>query len=340
HRFHPVCACMVAAALLLGATAARAPAKASRAAALPRLVPVVAFSVRPARIRTIADVDLLADGRIAVLDFDARRVAIFSSRGRFERFLRPPPGIAPGETLLPRLAALPGGGLILVDDEGDRFLFYDRRLDPRAVVPFGLELTGTNGFVRHPSGELYLVASSQRDGRILHRFDPLGRHLDSYVGAAELPFPQRSVYNSGQITVDPADGTLWLTRLLPYEILHVDPRGELLGRIARGALAGPPPPGAQPAGADARPLRVNFASSAKIAVIGDFVVNSYVLESGKQLADVFTRDGRLVAAELTMESPLAFTKRVSGGVFVRQINGSVPRVELWRERPRGARASL
>jgi hypothetical protein len=133
--------------------------------------------------------------------------------------------------------------------------------------------------------------------------------------------------------VDPADGTLWLTRFMPYEILHVGPEGEVLGRIVREPLGGFTAPHGERLGESLVRLRGDYWYSARIAVVGDHVVNSYVLQNGKKLADVFRRDGTLVRADLTTESPLAFAKRVGDGVFVRHFNGRDPTVEVWRSRP-------
>ncbi|MGH9783802.1 MAG: hypothetical protein ACRD88_06410 [Terriglobia bacterium] len=315
-------------------TFAAVEAESTKSRSLKELDREVAFTVRgtPAATRTIADVEVLSDGRVAVLDFDTRRVAVFSGAGRFQTFLEPPRGISPESTLIPRLAARLDGGLVLVDNEGDRFLFYDNRLQPEAVVPFGVEIGGVNGFVRLSSGEMFVAGYSRAEDKILHRFRAQGGYIASYIGAVDLPFPERAAYNTGLIAVDPADETLWVTRLTPYEILHVSQEGQMLGRISREPLGGFSPPVAEPVGDSLLRLRGDFSSSVKIAVVGDLVVNSYVLENGKRLADVFQRDGTLVEAELTQDSPLAFAKRVRDGVFVRHFNGQEPRVEVWKER--------
>jgi hypothetical protein len=113
--------------------------------------------------------------------------------------------------------------------------------------------------------------------------------------------------------------------------VHLTPEGVELSRLAR-----------TPDGfVVAKPERIgsvlhwspNFSFSSKIAVIGGLVVNSYVLRSGVQRADVFRRDGTLVASGLDEGSPLAFAKRVGNDVYVRHFNSPEPRVEVWRDQP-------
>jgi len=303
------------------------PAKGTR---LPALAKAASFKVRgtPADTRTIGDVDILSDGRIAVLDYDARRVAIFGADGTFDRFLKPPTGSPPEKTLIPRLVALPEGGLVLAVDEG-KFLFYDQRLERGAVVPFGIDTMSLNGFVRHPSGDLYVVAVCRENDKILHRFDLRGRYIQSSVDALDVPYFEKA-HSSGMVAVDPEDGTLWLTRVTPYEILHLTPEGKVLGRIVRD-LPGFAPPRAERIDGNWIKLSSLDFFSGKIAIIDGMVVNSYV-NRGVLLADVFQRDGTLVETELTPDSPLAFAKRVGDGIFVRHFNDQEPRVEVWRKR--------
>ena len=265
-----------------------------------------------------------------MLDFDTRRVAIFGSNGGFERFLELPAGIPPEDMVIPRLVARPDGGLILADDGGRRFFFYDRSLRHEATVPFTIETISLNGFVRHPSGDLFVVALGTANQKILHRFGANGRYLSSHVDAPQVSLAEQTL-SSGQLAIDPDDGTLWLSRLTPYEVVHLTPEGVELGRLARtpdGFVA-------------AKPDRVgslvrwspNFSASSKIAIIRGLVVNSYVLQSGVRRADVFRRDGTLVASGLDATSPLGFAKRVGNDVYVHHFNGPEPRVEVWREQP-------
>jgi hypothetical protein len=155
---------------------------------LPNPARQAAFTFRsgPSAIRTIADADLLPDGRIAILDDDGRRVGIFPG-GELERFLFAPPGAPPEGWLIPRLVALPDGGFVLAADDG-RFIFYDGRLGPRAVVPFGIATASLNGFVRHPSAGLYVAAFCRSNNKVLHRFDERGGYVDSMVEALDPPF--------------------------------------------------------------------------------------------------------------------------------------------------------
>jgi hypothetical protein len=320
-------AIVLAASSLTLAERGRAATRAPDHARMPELRPVVGFGTRtsPAATRTIADVDLLADGRILVLDFDAKRVAVFGVDGEFEMFLNPPPGISPEDTLIPRLVALPDGGVVLADNRHDRFFFYDKNLQPKKVVPMGHELLSLNGFVRHPSGDLYVVAFCRENNKILHRFDSEGEYLGSSVEALDVGFFEKYI-SSGLLVVDPDDGTLWLSRLTPYEILHLTPEGEQLGRMGRD-VPGFQLPVAERQGGLVRVPR--HTSSSKIAVIDGLVVNSYIFASGRRGADVFRKDGTTVATELGPDSPLTFAKTVGKNTFLRHFNGETPTVELW-----------
>ncbi|MEK7584450.1 MAG: hypothetical protein AAB490_04340, partial [Patescibacteria group bacterium] len=219
-------------------------------------------------VRTMSDVDMLSDGRIAILDNDAMRVGIFTAAGVFEHWLDSPRGIPPADTLLTRLVALPEGGLVLADWKGNRFFFYDKELRPQEPIPFGRQIVSVNGFVRHPSGDLYLVGYCLQNGKILHRFDATGQYLSSAVASLDLP-PQQQGLSTGYLAVDPLDGTLWLSRLTPYEILHLSVDGMMLqDPITRG-------PGTLPQteaiGYRSFPY-LNFDTALKIAVIGDTIV--------------------------------------------------------------------
>jgi len=104
----------------------------------------------------------------------------------------------------------------------------------------------------------------------------------------------------------------------------------LLGKITRGPSAGGfTPTSAQRLDGNLLQFR-SYSSSVKISIVGDYVVNSYVLENGKKLADVFDRDGNMIAAGLPATSPVAFTKRVAAGrTVLRHFNGTEPKVEVW-----------
>ncbi|HKY31146.1 MAG TPA: hypothetical protein VJV23_01330 [Candidatus Polarisedimenticolia bacterium] len=277
-------------------------------------------------VGTISDVDVLADGRIALLDHDAMRVAIFTSQGAFERWLDLPRGTPPSGLFLTRLAALPEGGLVLPDGEGNRFFFYDRDLRPGPPVPFGIAILSLNGLARHPAGgDLYLVGYSPDNGRILHRYDASGRHLGSAVAGLDLPEQDQGL-STGHVAVDPADGSLWLSRLTPYEILHLSPEGDLLQepiRMDTGSL-----PRRESVGPGLYRLG-GFHTALKLAVIGGEVVGSYLTEDGRTAADVFRRDGSLARAGLTAADPRALAKRLENGAYVRHFNRE-RRVELWR----------
>jgi hypothetical protein len=278
---------------------------------LPRLERVSSFEMRgpAADIHLIADVDLLDDRRIAVLDYEGRRVAVFSPEGDFERFLPPFPGVSPERSLIPRPAALPGGGLVLADQQGDRFLLYDRSLSPAGEVPFGTPLTSINGFVRHPSGDLYIAGYGEAGGKVLHRFDGKGRHLASILGAPGLA-PVERADSSGILALDPDDGTLWFARVPGYELLHLAADGTVLGRIRRD--------------------RFGLVLSGKVAVLEGLVVHSYAQGNGFLRANVFARDGSLVASKLDRVHPLTMAKRVGKDLFARHFNEEPRRVELWR----------
>ncbi|MGH9870203.1 MAG: hypothetical protein ACREAA_18830 [Candidatus Polarisedimenticolia bacterium] len=278
-------------------------------------------------VRTMSDVDVLPDGRIVILDADARRVALFASDGSFARWLAPPRGISPEATSIHRLVVLPDGGLVVADQEGFRFLFYGADLEPAEPVPFGREIVSINGFVRHPSGELYLVGYSIQDRSILHRFDAAGRHISSSVSPLDLAENQQGL-SSGYLALDPADNSLWLSRLTPYEILHLSPEGEVLSTLARGAGEAPRPD--RVGGFDY--FRLNAYTTLRVAVLGDFIVNSYIAEGRKPVADVFTRDGTLVEAGLAASDPRSLAKRLANGMYMRHFNNE-RRVELWRKSP-------
>ncbi len=175
---------------------------------LPQVTPVTAFRVSATalRTRTIADVDVLADGRIAVLDFDIRRVGVFSAEGSFERLLPLPPDVSFENALPTRIVALPDGGVVVADDIGRRFLFYDAALGRASVVPFGIETVSLNGSARHPSGDLYIVAFCAANDRILHRFDGRGQYLDSYVNPLDGSLHEKSYSEWGSSRSIPRTG--------------------------------------------------------------------------------------------------------------------------------------
>jgi hypothetical protein len=276
-------------------------------------------------VRTMADVDMLSDGRIVILDNDTMRVGIFTAEGDFDHWLAEPRGIPPSDTFLTRLVALQNGGLVLADWKGHRFLFYDKELRPQAPIPFGREIVSVNGFLQHPvSRNLYLVGYCPQNGKILHRFDEYGQYLGSDVASLDVPEQQQGL-STGYLAVDPSDGTLWLSRLTPYEILHLTLDGSLISAITRG-------PGTLPRTEPVGPGQVhylNFHTTLRIAVVGDHVVNSYFTESQNTFADVFTRDGTLVEAEVRSEDPRTLAKRLGNGMYVRHFNAE-RRVELWR----------
>jgi len=287
-------------------------------------------------VNTIADVDLAADGRILVVDADTRRVAIFSADGRFERFLDAFAGIPPETTDVHRLVALPTGGVILVDDnKGSRFFFYNSELKPERVVRFGIELLNINGFLRHPrSGELWVAAygvSGPSADKVIHRFDQEGKYLGSTVPAADLPDMQRRGMNTGFLTLDPEDGTVWFSRLVPYEIVHLSQEGEVIGKFAFEPLGGFTPPKPEKIGPKLYRLRGDFTGSCQIALVGGLLVNSYMLENGKVLADIIQRDGTPVETELPLEIPVTLTKRLWNGLLVKFVN-QTKTVEVWEER--------
>jgi len=154
--------------------------------AIPELSPESSVVLRGPELegmRSIMDYDVLADGRIAVLDFDSRSVAIVGKGGDVERILSPLDGIPTPEGRLSRLLARPDGWLVLADSNGNRFFFYDDGLELRTVVPFEFEVHSLSGFVRHGSGDLFVTGYSPKNDRILHRFDKFGRHIDSYIPA-------------------------------------------------------------------------------------------------------------------------------------------------------------
>lgn len=305
------------------------PAFAQEAKALPQFTHGLTIDAPALKmIRTMSDVDMLTDGRIVVLDHDARRVAIFSSGGQFERWLDPPRGVSPEVMKISRLVTLPNNGVVLADwgdTDMHRFIFYDSELRPQEPVPFGREVVSINGFVRHPSGDLYLVGYSPQNGKILHRFDAAGAYRASYVQALDVPDYQQGM-STGYLALDPIDNSLWLSRLTPYEILHLSPDGEILDTIRQGPGAIPKP---EQLGNNLVRFRTDFHTTLRIAVIGDFVVNSYLTENNRTFADVFTRNGTLVAAELTADDPRTLAKRLGNGQYVRHFNAD-RRVEIWR----------
>jgi hypothetical protein len=300
---------------------------------LPRLAPVTTFTLHgaPGRIRSMGDLQILRDGRVVMIDIEARRVSVFGADGRFERLLALPGAISPENEFISRLAALPDGGLVIADGQGNRFLFYDAALDPGPVVPFGISLSIVHDFVRHPSGDLLIAACGAQDDKVFHRFDRLGRHLRSSVQQPPLPGPGRGAWCGGSLAVDPADGTLWMSFLMPYEILHLSLDDDVLDRIVREM------PGMLPSDPDLTRektptrFRGNFSGSARVAVIGGFVVNSYLLDVRKRMADVFTRGGRAIALGLGDDSPLSFARHAGDHLFVRHVSGADVRIETWEE---------
>lgn len=136
----------------------------------------------------------------------------------------------------------------------------------------------------------------------------------------------------GLVAVDPEDGTLWLSRLVPYEILHLTRDGALLGRIARDVPGFSVPREERIPGGLIR-FPQSFANSARLSVVGSVVINSYTLADRTRRADAFSKDGTLIAEGLGVEHPLSFTKRTWQGSLVRYSNQDGARVEIGRLDP-------
>lgn len=300
-----------------------------------KLTPKAKFKL--AAVGIVADVDRTPDGRILILDAATKRTMLFTEHGSFVRFLDAFPGIPPEETNVNRLVVLSDGGVVIADDEGDRFFFYGPNLERDRVVPFGVNLVNVNGFVRHPSGELWMAGygvGGETDDKVVHRFSGAGRYLGSAVRAADMPNNdvQRIAMNTGFLAVDPSDATVWFSRLVPFEIVHLSSDGAILGGISLGEPGGCTVPSPEQVGPGLLLLRGDFAGSCQIAVVGDSIVVSYLLEGGRILADVFTRNGAVIQQELSLEDPRTLAKRLPGGRFVRFPN-FMKTVEVWEEIP-------
>ncbi|HXI04093.1 MAG TPA: hypothetical protein VNI57_13030 [Candidatus Saccharimonadales bacterium] len=277
----------------------------------------------PATLGFVTDVDALPDGRLIVTD--GHLTAILKSDGSLDRYLPLPTG-SNADTVETNRLVVVDGGVILADSLNDRFIFYDSRLEPEKIVPFGFDLWSLNGFVRNPeSGELYIGAYF--DGRLLHRFDKAGHHLESTVDAdPEVPQGMSSII----LTLDPEDNSLWISRLDRYEILRMTDKGlqTVVASDAPEFRAPQPKPGSSIAG---KPLTFRIrpapATSVGTVIHGQYVLNTYYLvEQRTILTDVFKKDGSPVARGIH-DNELVAGKVLADGRIARIFEHNI---SIWR----------
>lgn len=278
-------------ALFLGATdGGSLPVALERQVPIPRMNDLITFTAPPT-LGFVTDVDVLPDGRFIVTD--GHLTAILRPDGSLGGYLPLPMG-SNADTVETNRLVVADGGVILADSLNDRFIFYDSRLEPEKIVPFGFDVWSLNGFVRSPeSGDLYIGAYF--DGRLLHRFDAEGSHVESTIDAdPEAPQGMSSII----LTFDPEDNSLWISRLDRYEILRLAESGlKTVVELDAPEFRVPEPKpvsriGGEPLAVGIRPAP---ATSVGIATRGRFLLNTYYLIEQRTIrTDVFSKDGVVI----------------------------------------------
>ncbi len=130
---------------------------------------------------SITRIDLDGQGNIYVLDYKFRKIVVYSPEGRLIRTISVPEGQGPKEAAnLGGIAVTPSGTLFVNDMM--KVIVYDP--DGQFVRSFRLDFMITS--IGCPGTE-DLVAIGPNDGKILHVFDKMGKHLNSFGDVFAVP---------------------------------------------------------------------------------------------------------------------------------------------------------